>query len=159
MRASKLAIAAAVLAVACVAAAPSGPIFFPGRQYGLGERQTYLIERDARLTVRLEKADGSLAVKTVDKVEESSVAFTVEGYNDAGMPVLGIATADLTGRDASSGGSSATASPVIENDGSVRSESFAELAPVAALLNGLDAQAMDIGTKWNGRASLLSDSH
>jgi hypothetical protein len=93
MRPSTLAIIAAGLALACIAAAPSGPIFFSGRQYGLGERQTYLIDRDARLTVRLARSDGTIVSKTAESVDESSVAFTVEGYNDAGMPVRGVATA------------------------------------------------------------------
>ncbi|HKW45644.1 MAG TPA: hypothetical protein VJN22_08295 [Candidatus Eremiobacteraceae bacterium] len=154
MRSSSLPVAAAVLAVACIAAAPPGQIFFPGRQYGVGERQTYLIDRNAHLTVRFAKADGSIATSDVVKVDESSVAFTVEGYDDAGMPVLALAKADLKGGDSAIGGSTATASPVIENDGSVRSETFADLAPAGALLNGLDTQSMDIGTNWNGRADV-----
>jgi hypothetical protein len=154
MRPSTLAIIAAGLALACIAAAPSGPIFFPGRQYGLGERQTYLIDRDARLTVRLARSDGTIVSKTAESVDESSVAFTVEGYNDAGMPVLGVATAARSDRGGSSGASQATASPVIETDGSVPSEMFAGFAPAAALLNGLDLQALDIGTIWTGRGDL-----
>jgi hypothetical protein len=129
-------------------------MFFPGREYGLGERQTYLIDRDAHLTVRLGRPDGSTMSKTVVAADESSVAFTVEGYTDAGAPVLAVATAHRTGRNASTGGSAATASPVIENDGTVRSESFADFAPAAALLNGLDAQALDIGTTWLGQGDL-----
>jgi hypothetical protein len=154
MRPSTLAFIAAGLGLACVAAAPPGPVFFPGRQYGLGERQTYLIDRDARLTVRLARSNGAIISKTTDSVDESSVAFTVEGYTDAGMPVLGVATADRNDRGTSSGESAATASPVIENDGSVPSEVFAGFAPAAALLNGLDPQALDIGTIWTGRGDL-----
>src|ERR1700681_3238597 len=97
MRPSTLAVIASGLGVACIAAAPSGPIFFPGRQYGLGERQTYLIDRDAKLTVRIASADGSTSTRTVAAVDQTSVAFIVEGYNDAGMPVLGIATAHRAG--------------------------------------------------------------
>ena len=82
------------------------------------------------------------------------MAFTVEGFTDAGMPVLGIATADQTNRDAAAEGSSATASPVIGDDGGVRSESFAEFAPATSLLNGLDAQALDIGATWHGQGDL-----
>jgi hypothetical protein len=146
----------AAFACACVAAAaPSGPIFFPGREYGLGEHQTYLIDRNSTLTLHLSGSDGQSLTKTIAAVDESSVAFTVEGYNDAGMPVLGIASAHRVDRNATTGGPPATASPVIENDGSVRSESFAEFAPAAALLNGLDANALDIGTTWNGRGDLM----
>ncbi len=154
MRPSTLAVIAAGFGVACIAAAPSGPIFFPGRQYGLGERQTYVIDRDARLTVRLAGPAGTIVSKTIDSVDESSVAFTVEGFTDAGMPVLAVATADRNDRGASSGASSATASPVIENDGSVPSETFAGFAPAAALLNGVDPQSLDIGTIWTSRGDL-----
>lgn len=156
MRPSTLAIIAAGLGLACIAAAPSGPIFFPGRQYGLGERQTYLIDRAARLTVRFPRSDGTIVSKSVTSVGESSVAFTVEGYTDAGMPVLGIATAGRNDRAAANGGPPATASPVIESDGSVTSETFADFAPAAALLNGLDPQTLDIGTMWTGRGDLSS---
>jgi hypothetical protein len=154
MRPSTLAVIVAGLGVACIAAAPSGPIFFPGHPYGLGERQTYLIDRDARLTVRLAGPSGAIVSKTTESVDESSVAFTVEGFTDAGMPVLAVATADRTDRGGSSGASSATASPIIGNDGSVPSETFAGFAPAAALLNGIDPQTLDIGTTWNSRGDL-----
>lgn len=155
MRPSAPAIAVAALALACIAAAaPSGPIFFPGRQYGLGERQTYVMSRDARLTVRFARPNGAVSTKTVAAVRESSVAFTVEGFTDSGMPVLGVATADQNASDASSEGSSATASPVIDDDGGVRSESFADFAPATSLLNGLDTQALDIGATWHGQGDL-----
>jgi hypothetical protein len=156
MRPSAPAIAVAVLAAACIAAAaPSGPIFFPDRQYGLGERQSYVMSRDARLTVRFSRPGGALSAKTVAKARESSVAFTVEGFTDAGTPVLGIATADQNDRDATGESSAATASPVIDADGGVRSESFAEFAPATSLLNGLDAGALDIGATWHGQGDLL----
>jgi hypothetical protein len=154
MRPSTLVVIAAGLGLACIAAAPSGPIFFPGRQYGLGEHQTYLIDRDAHLTVRLAGSNGAIVTKTADSVDERSVAFTVEGYTDAGMPVLAVATAVRGDRGSSGGGSSATASPVIGSDGSVPSDTFADFAPAAALLNGLDPQALDIGAIWTGRGDL-----
>src|SRR5450755_2413877 len=152
MRSSAPAIAVAALALACIAAAaPSGPIFFPGRQYGLGERQSYVMSRDARLTVRFARSGGAVSTKTVVVARESSVAFTVEGFTDSGMPVLGVATADQNASDVSNEASSATASPVIDGDGGVRNESFAEFSPATSLLNGLDAQALDIGATWHGQ--------
>jgi hypothetical protein len=154
MRPSTLVVIAAGLGLSCIAAAPSGPIFFPGREYGLGERQTYLIDRDARLTVRLEGPNGVIVSKSTDLVDERSVAFTVEGYTDAGMPVLAVATAVRGGSNTSDVGSSATSSPIIETDGSVPSDTFAGFAPSAALMNGLDPQALDIGTIWTGRGDL-----
>ena len=159
MRPSAPAIAVAALALACVAAdAPSGPIFFPGRQYGLGERQSYVMSRDARLTVRFARTGGAVSSTTVTATHESSVAFTVEGYTDAGLPVLGVATADQrsSGDSGADSGDAATAaaSPEIDGDGVVRSASFAEFGPATSLLNGLDAQAMDIGTTWHGQGDL-----
>jgi hypothetical protein len=155
MRPSAPAIAVAALALACIAAAaPSGPIFFPGRQYGLGERQSYAMSRDARLTVRFARTGGAVSTKTVSATRESSVAFTVEGFTDSGMPVLGVAIADQKSSDGSGEGASAPASPVIDGDGGVRSESFAEFAPATSLLNGLDAQALDIGATWHGQGDL-----
>jgi len=155
VRPSGFAIIIAALGLACVAAAaPTGPIFFPGRAYGLGEHQTYLIDRDAHLTVRLARPDGSTLSKTVTAVDESSVAFTVEGFTDAGTPVLGVATLRKSDRSGTTSGPAATASPVIENDGRVQSESFADLAPTAALMNGFNAQALDIGMTWHGRGDL-----
>jgi hypothetical protein len=104
--------------------------------------------------VRIAGPTGAIVSKTADSVDESSVAFTVEGFTDAGMPVLAVATAIRNDRGVSSGGASATASPVIASDGNVPSEMFAGFAPAAALLNGIDPQALDIGTIWNSRGDL-----
>ena len=155
MRPSGFALVIAGLGFACVdAAAPTGPIFFPGRAYGLGEHQTYLIDRDAHLTVRLPRPGGATFSKTVAAVDESSVAFTVEGFTDAGAPVLGIATVRKTDGTGAVAGPQPSASPVIENDGRVQSASFADLAPTAALMNGFNAQALDVGMTWRGRGDL-----
>jgi hypothetical protein len=154
MRPATLVVIAAGLGLSCIAAAPSGPIFFPGREYGLGERQTYVIDRDARLTVRLAGPNGVVVSKSTDSVDERSVAFTVEGFTDAGMPVLAVATAVRGESEVSNDGSSAPPSPVIETDGTVPSDTFAGFAPAAVLMNGLDPQALDIGTIWTGRGDL-----
>jgi hypothetical protein len=154
MRAVQAATAVATVALACVAAAPNGPIFFPTHAYGLGERQAYVIARDTRLVLRFARADGTIGSKTIAGADERSVAFTVEGFSDNGQPVLGVATEGLADSRVSSEQPLETSSPVIEADGSVRNESFRALAPVALVLNGLEAQAMDIGSTWHGHGDL-----
>lgn len=153
MRASGVALAAAVAFLFCAAlTAAGGQIFAAGHVFGTGEQQVYAIARDARLTVRFANADGSLSEQTATLHEASSVAFTVEGFNDAGAPVLAVATAGTYRR--TSAAAAPSESPVIAADGSIAHPAFDAFAPASLVLSGLDVSSLDIGSEWNGAGDL-----
>jgi hypothetical protein len=153
MRASGAAPAAALGFILTAAlAAFGGQIFLPGHEYGTGEQQVYAIARDARLTVRFARADGTIGTQTSLLHDASSVALTVEGFTDAGAPVLAIATAGALRQ--SSAAAAPSDSPVIASDGSAADPGFDGLAPSSLVLNGLDASLLDIGSEWHGTGDL-----
>ncbi len=154
MRASEAAPVAALgfILTAAIAAA-GGQIFLPGHAYGTGEQQVYAIARDAKLTVRFARADGTIVAQTSLLHDASSLALTVEGFTDAGAPVLAIATAGALRQ--SSAAAAPSDSPVIAADGSAANTAFDGLSPASLVLNGLDASSLDIGTEWHGSGDLM----
>ncbi|HLJ82940.1 MAG TPA: hypothetical protein VKT51_02035 [Candidatus Eremiobacteraceae bacterium] len=153
MRASGAAPAAALGFILTAAiAAFGGQIFLPGHEYGTGEQQVYAIARDARLTVRFARADGTIGTQTSLLHDASSVAFTVEGFTGDGAPVLAVATAGALRQ--SSVAAVPSDSPVIAADGSAARPEFDGFAPASLVLSGLDASSLDIGTEWHGTGDL-----
>lgn len=128
-------------------------MFVSDHVYGTGEQQVYAIARDARLTVRFARADGTLLTQTAVLHDSSSVAFTVEGFTDAGAPVLAVATAGALRQTAAA--AEPSESPFIAADGSIDAPAFDGLAPNSLVLNGVEPSSLDIGSEWHGSGALV----
>jgi len=144
-----------VAAAAALAAeqSPAGiAAFIPGRSFGLGEQQVYAIQVRETLVLRFRTPPGKLVTQTLRANSRRSVAFTVEGFNAAGAPVLAYATSRLSGGRTPSGAALAAPppSPTVGADGTLSDAgAFADIAPAAAIIGGLSG-APQLGATWHG---------
>ena len=166
MSATRRAFAAAALAGCAVGSlglfAPSPPpeqphnIFVPGRVYGLGEQQVYLVERSQKVVVRFRDPSGKAVERTATRSDQGSVAFTVEGFTADGSTVLAVSviapTADsLQGPadSASQPAPEALASPAVSADGRIADGGrFDALAPATLIVGALAGAPIADGEKW-----------
>jgi hypothetical protein len=162
-------IAAAALAACALAAfgfatpAPDQPqnVFLPGRTFGLGEQQVYLVERNESIVVRFRNANGDVVSKTVKRRDHHSFALTVVGFDADGSAVLAVSAEGQPALAAPGGDVNAAssqdatqpeavqASPAVTADGRVNEMS--RLAPLLTsslvIASGPDQPLAD-GAKW-----------
>ena len=162
MNAAQRAIAAATLA--CCAAGslgflPTPPpeplhnVFMPGRVYGLGEQQVYLVERSETVTVRFRTDAGDVVVRTVKRSDQRSVAFTVEGYGADGSAVVAVSTDGET--NANGDAVAVQPSPGITTDGRLANDGRLDVLNPANLIVGINPQPpLADGAKWTASGAL-----
>ena len=173
MSATQRAFAAAALASCAVGSlglfAPTPPpgqprnIFVPGRVYGLGEQQVYLVERSQKVVVRFRDPGGKAVERTENRSDQGSVALTVEGFASDGSTVLAISVV-APAADSARGpapdtlpqpAGEAPASPAVTADGRIADGGgFDALAPATLVVGaGPDTPIAD-GAKWSASGVL-----
>ncbi len=165
------------VAAASIAAAPPSKtyVFVPGHEYGLGEQQVYVVDRQADLVVRYRDAHGITRTKSYRHHADVSIAMTTEGVASSGTAVLALSTAqagtptpfdrvvgETTPREAPSPISAITPSayyetsapavspsPTLDEHGSLDATGpMADFAPASIILSGLQAELPQLGRPW-----------
>ncbi len=130
-------------------------LFVAGHEYGTGEQQVYAIDERAILAFRFRRQDGRLVSKSLRVSEKRSVAFTVEGFDSTGAPVLAVATAGNSRKTNSSASAESTSSPSVGSDGSAPlGNGLSDLAPASLILSGLAGQAPASGATWKSLGTI-----
>lgn len=152
----------AALAVAVFAASgpnvrqPSFSVIPREHRFALGEQHVYAIARTVTLIVKSRDARGNAYAKTMHADDATSIAFTVESFASDGAAVLGVSAPQPQGSSAPTATplalTSPLPSPVIRDGNASAGGSLVALAPLAALLGGVDGPAT-VGKKWKAAAA------